>query len=429
MIIENYGELLAIMLQSLLVFVVYYLLYKKYIYSLFDPLFFFLITQAFSTELAIIEITEKSYLMNFIGCQILFTMGFYTFSLKPRKDKTINDNNFVISIRQLQLLKYFSILGFVVIFICNCYFFYKKGVILFSDDPTTSKAIDFEGGLGFVKRINWGLLPLISLICVFQLIYLKQLKFLLLVVILLLITISGGNKSSILIYLYMVSIFGLFNNLNKLQYFKYLKKFKVPISLIGVLLALYIFSTKSEDLEKTIIAAGIRFLYFGDIILYYYQPHSVKHFQQLDFFDFLSREFNTILGLLRLSDYTNPLGYEMVVYSLTDEQLNTITGPNAPFYVKGHIFFGAFGVLIYSFLVGCFVGHIRALLFKLDNTRKSYIITLVIIFLNINIFGYPQDSALFTSILFDTIIFSIIPLFIAWIIVNVKQSYDTRQLV
>lgn len=418
MIIENYNELLAIMLQSLLVFVVYYTLYKKYIYSLFDPLLFFLITQAFSTELAIIEITENWYLINFITCQILFTSGFLLYSKSIRNKNRIIDSNFYISENNLSALKIFCYIGFLIIIAGNMLFFFQKGIILFSDDPSMSKVTDFEGGMGFVKRINWGLLPLISLISIFLLIYLKELKFILILLSLVLITISGGGKGTILIYLYIVSILGLFNNLSKINYYKYLGKFKIPIGLVGILIAFYIFSTKSEDFEKTIIAAGIRFLYFGDIILYYYQSDSVKHFQQLGIIDFLSREFNSILGLLRLTEYTNPIGYEMVIYSLTSEQLNTITGPNAPFYVKGHIFFGAYGALIYSFFVGGFVGYIRKLLFSLNNQKKNYIHVLILIFLNVNIFGFPQDSALFISIVFDTLLFSIIPIIISFIIVK-----------
>ncbi len=415
MIIETYHDLLIVLIQSSILFMIYFLMYRKYVYSIFDPLFFFIVTQAFSTELAILTMSDNGYLANFIACQLCFIIGFRAaLSGFSQNDRIIN-KPFILPANYLKLLKHYCLLGFLLILVVNFYFFLQKGVILFSDDPTTSKVTDFEGGLGFVKRINWGLLPLISITSIFLLIYSSEIKYIFITVILLILTLLGGGKGAILSYLYAISLFGIFSSFKNMTYYKYLDKIKIPIGVLGSIIALYIFSTTSEDFEKTIVAAGIRFLYFGDIIFYYYEPDSVKHFQQLGFLDFINREFNSILGLLRLTSYTNPLGYEMVVYSLNlnMEQYDIIKGPNAPFYVKGHIFFGWFGGLIYSLFVGTFVGYIRKKLFKFNNNENVSIYVLGIIFINTIIFSFPQDSALFISVIFDTLIFSLIPFLLA----------------
>lgn len=423
MIIESYRELFFIILQTVCIFVVYFLLYRRYIYSLFDPLFFFLITQAFSVELAILQINDLRYLINFISCQALFTVGFIIFSNKIKNISTIDNSRFYFSKKGLLLLKKFNFLGVLLILCVNLYFFFQKGVILLSDDPSVSKVTDFEGGLGFVKRINWSLLNLIPLISFFLYIYLGKKRYIFYIFILLLISISGGSKGTLLNYLYIISMLSLFKKFKVENYLKTIKRLRIPVSIVSIFIALYIFSTNSSNFEETIYAVGIRFLYFGDIILYYYTPDSVKHFQQLGFLDFLNYEFNGILGFIRVVPYVTPLGAVMVSYSLPANQyLDIVVGPNAPFYVKGHVFFGEWGALIYSIFIGSIVGYFRKHLFKMDKKEENYLLVILILFINTQVFNYPQDSGLLLSTFFDALFFSMIILLPAYLLtkVNVK---------
>ena len=101
----------------------------------------------------------------------------------------------------------------------------------------------------------------------------------------------------------------------------------------------------------------------------------------------------------------------MVQYSFSNnEVLEVVTGPNLPYYVKGHIFFGKFGALVYSFLVGVLIAYFRNQLFKKQLSYSKY---LILIFINISAFSFAQDSALTISVMVDTIIFSIVPILIS----------------
>jgi hypothetical protein len=79
----------------------------------------------------------------------------------------------------------------------------------------------------------------------------------------------------------------------------------------------------------------------------------------LNALDYLPALLNSVTGALRISDYTLPLGSQMVQISLSlDQEVSESLGPNVPFYVKGQIYFGLAG-LLYALLVGMGLGAIR----------------------------------------------------------------------
>src|SRR5258708_31063235 len=114
--INSFSELGIICLQTLLIFVLSYFIYRKYIISVFDPLFFFLINQAFSIMMAIIQIGKTAYLVNFFLCVILFTIGFIAISPKAKK---IDDYNFSFPSKEVRFINYFNFFAFLIIVLAN----------------------------------------------------------------------------------------------------------------------------------------------------------------------------------------------------------------------------------------------------------------------------------------------------------------------
>jgi oligosaccharide repeat unit polymerase len=414
--INDFNELFLILFQTTIIFIVLYFIYKKQIFSLFDPLLFYILTQSFSILLAILEIKDFGYLISFLLYQIFFALGFSCLAINIRKDYTIDDSNLSFSSNELKFWTFFTVFGFILVVLANIYLISVKGVILFLDDPTKSKVAVFEdgGGIGAVRRINWGLLKILNLSLVF--IYLKTKKriFLFMLIVLLLITVSGGAKSSLLVYVTILAILGQFKSIKKTTVFKKIDKVKIPLVLTGLALSIFIIGANSKGLGDSVLGLGVRFLFFGDILFYYYNDDAVKYFQQLGFLDFLKYELNSFSGILRITPYLPPLSFELVQYSFNhNEVLEVVTGPNLPYYVKGHIFFGKYGALLYSFTVGFFIAYIRNLLFKKHSTYSQYIL---IIFLNLTVFSFAQDSALELSVLFDTFLFAMVPIFLSFLL-------------
>lgn len=415
--IENFNQLFLILFQTITIFIVLFLIYRKRIFSVFDPLLYYLITQAFSIELGIIQITDIGYLASFLFCQLFFAVGFNYFSKNINKNNIIDDSGLSLNGTEYKFWVYFTVFGFLVVVIANLYLFYVQGIILFSDDPTVGKVSAFEGGggIGAVRRINWGLLNMVNLSAVFIYVKTRNKLFLFILVVLVLISISGGSKSSLIVYVVLLAFLGQFKSIHQTKIFGSINKFKIPFIIFGLGLSIFIIGANTTSFGDSVLGLGIRFLYFGDIIFYYYNADAVAHFQQLGFFDFLNYELNPFFGILRITPYLSPLSFDMVNYSFSHgEVLDVVTGPNLPYYVKGHIFFGKFGALIYSFLVGLLIAFIRNSLFKKHYSHTMYIL---LIYLNLNIFSFAQDSALTLSILFDTFIFSLIPIFLSLMLI------------
>ncbi len=424
--INDFNQFFIILFQTVTIFGVLFLVYRKNIFSIFDPLFYYLITQAFSIELGIIQITDVGYLVSFLLCQFFFAIGFNCLAKNLKKDNIVDDSKLVFSDKEYKFWFYFTVFGFLIVVLANLYLISMQGIILFSDDPTTGKVAAFEGGggIGAVRRINWGLLNLVNLSALFLYLKTKKKLFLIILFVLILIAVSGGAKSSLLVYIVLLAFLGQFKTINKTKVFLIINKIKIPLIVGGLLLSIFIIGANTDGLGDSILGLGIRFLYFGDILFYYYNPDAVAHFQQLGIIDFLNYELNPFLGILRISPYLPPLSFQMVQYSFShNEVLDVVTGPNLPYYVKGHIFFGKYGALFYSFLLGLFIAYIRNLIFV---KHSSYTIYLFWIFINLSVFSFAQDSTLTLSIFFDTLIFSLCPIFVALILIyspnNVRNT-------
>lgn len=415
--IENFEDLFLILFQTILIFGILFSIYKKQIFSFFDPLLFYILTQAFSIELGILQISDLGYLASFLFCQLFFALGFNYVAKSIRNNNIIDDSDLSFSQNEYKFWVYFAVFGFIIVVLANLYLISVQGIILFSEDPTTGKVAAFEGGggIGAVRRINWGLLNLVNLAVVFIYVKTKNRLFLVMLLILVLIAVSGGSKSSLLVYVVLLAFLGQFKSINKTSTFKAIEKIKIPLLVIGIALSIFIIGANASGLGDSVLGLGIRFLYFGDILFYYYNLDAVTHFQKLGIIDFLNYELNPFLGIFRIVPYLPPLSFEMVQYSfMKGEVLDVVTGPNLPYYVKGHIFFGKYGALIYSFLVGCFIALVRNQLFKRHYSYTKY---LLIVFINLNIFSFAQDSTLTMSVFFDTIVFSIAPILLAFIFI------------
>lgn len=425
--IENFDELFLILFQTVLIFGILFVIYKKQIFSFFDPLLFYIITQSFSIELGILQIKDRGYLISFLLCQLFFAFGFNYVAKSITKKNIIDDSDLLFKKNEYKFWVYFTVIGFIIVVLANIYLISIQGVILFLDDPTTSKVSAFEGGggIGAVRRINWGLLNLVNLSTLFIFLKTKKKLFLIMLIILMLIAVSGGAKSSLLVYVVLLAFFGQFKSIYQTDVFKVINKLKVPLILSGILLSLIIIGSNVVGLSDSILGLGIRFLYFGDILFYYFNDDAVNHFQKLGVVDFFNYELNPIFGILRITPYLPPLSFEMVQYSFSNNEiLEVVTGPNLPYYVKGHIFFGKYVALIYSFFVGCIIAYFRNQLFNKHSNYSKYII---IIFININIFSFAQDSALMISIFVDTFIFSLIPIFLALIFIYSPKTEKNNE--
>jgi hypothetical protein len=429
--ITDYFDLLRICVQTTLILLVLMLLYKNHIISIFDPLFFYLLTQAFSIELAFLTIDTLSYLTNFLCCQLFFNVGFLLLSGKPVKKRVIITNGLLQpDMQNLSTIKVFAISVSIIIILANIYLISKTGIALLAEDPSAAKSENFStgGGLGLIRRMNWGILYLCSLFLIYLILYKKSALYVTLSFVLIFILVLSGSKGVLLYFITLIPLLSKFEDVKHLKIFKWIDLSKYVLLCGGVILALVIIiaGTKGST-EQAVFALASRFLFFGDAMLYYYDHYSVKYFSHFNFIEFLNLELNSILGFFRIVSYKRPLGFELVNFKFSMIS-DTVFGPNVPYYVKGHIFFGSVGAVIYSFFVGGVVGLIRRSFYKLLERPRSIIISLLVIHLNLVIYNYPQDSQLLINVLFDTF-FQATPIYLLIYLVLKKSILKTADLV
>jgi hypothetical protein len=410
--ITDYFGLLRIGLQGILILLLLLLLYKNHVISVFDPLFVFLVTQAFSIELAFIQL-PVSALINFLFCQLFFVIGFLLFAGRSIKKRQITNHTFLQpDPLTLSSIKIFAVIICIIIILANIFLISQRGVALFADDPSAAKGENFQGGgFGFIRRINWGILYLCSLFLIYLILYKRTITYLLLSFFLIFILILSGSKGVLLYFISLIPLLSKFSEVKRLPTFRWMNLSKYILLGGGVVMSLVIIAAGSRGtIEEAVFGLGTRFLFFGDAILYYYDKFSVKHFSVYSFKDYIPYELNPILGFFRLVEYQRPLGFDLVEYQSGSYE-DTVFGPNVPYFVKGHIFFGPVGAVVYSFVIGGTVGWVRSLFYKVLENPKGILYTLIIIHLNLSIFGLPQDSQLFLNIMFDTF-FQAIPVYL-----------------
>lgn len=408
--IQNFNDFWQVVISTGIIFLVMLLLFRKHIVHLFDPLLFYLVTQAFSIELAFLVIDNPAYLINFLGCQIFFLIGFFSFSGKGLSKTDFRNSRLFNSTTPLQtsVVKWYAIFGAALLIIANIIQMKVNGIVLFSDNPSEAKVTSFTGGSGIVRRLDWGMLYVVGLCLLILFVQKKQIKYSVLFLFILFIPALGGSKGALLYFILLIALLNCFNDVKSNSFFKKLQVGSVFLLAIAIVLAgvIIYYSQSAQTYNDILFKLAGRFLFYGDSMIYYYDRYSVQYFSHYNFFDFVADEFNSVLGSFRLVPYSQPLGYRLINYYFN---INSDTfGPSIPYYIKGNIYFGFYGAFIYSFIIGGIIGFVRRCFYALvKNGSSSFFYALLMIHLNLFIYTLPQDSPVFISVLFDTVFLSL----------------------
>lgn len=402
------GLVLESVLPLLFFCCIYFFIYKKYISSFFDPLTYFVFNLATASVLIIQDGITSSWLniLQFFLFQLFFWLGFSRVKVNFNKSVSI-----FYSKNDIELIEYSTFTLFFIYLVVNLYFFTAVGAPIFASDPTIAKVDGYAGGFGFVRRINWGVGNFISCSAlVLSLVgrYRKSCMAILLIQIVF-SAASGSKGGSFLTFIFLITLLANRNEFRSMPQITKYKKYIKYMLITGIVVGTAVLYVTIGDVNKSLFAFVNRVMMAGDAIIYYYNPDVLRSFESYDLLDFILHELNPILGFFRLAEYEYPLGYQMVVRYLatySTEEFLTVLGPNSPFYIEGHIYFGSVAGLLYSFLMGYFVSYIRKIYFNSSNLN---IIKFIFLFnLTSLIPSLPQDSNFFTIQLFDSMLLTIV---------------------
>lgn len=403
-----------------------FLMFKKYLLSIFDPFLFTILMMASSLSLS----TDSPFFYYVLISIFAFAFGFKLVKLPKRN--IVKIENFT----DLQLLETFTIIFFIFYLVLSIYFLKITGIPLFSDNPTEAKISRFVEGSGWIRRIFFLSNFLLICICILLIVSKKKILFSLMFVSYFLLSMLQGSKAGALgiiaVFWYLYKQDNLWSD--SFLYVKKIIKSKLKYFLIVTVLLFISIVMKEAKIEdeggNPLFAIGFRLMEFGDVMLYYKMQIVRDSFEHFNFVDFFLYEFNSVFGMLRLTNYYEPMGYLMVkaywnTASLFDD---VVLGPNTVFFVRGHIFFGYVGGIIYSFIVGYFTALVRKKIIEIRITNIFKYALAVYIFFQIP--GFLKEFNQAVGSAFD-FVFYLSPIFFLSLVIkeNFKKfkSIDTAK--
>ncbi|WP_406682294.1 O-antigen polymerase [Escherichia coli] len=342
-----------------------WLIMRKHVYSIYDPMFFFLILAASGYSvvyfLYYLGMLSSYYFFMFLLTQWVFFVGW---KLNRPIRVTEYKKDFKID-GAFSVFYYLTSLFFVI---SQLVVYRYKGIPLFAE----SRLEFFSGGDGFgiFNRIIIVTSTISLSIALFRIIYLRRRlgqKFydLFFVLFYLAVQVLSGSKSGLLVIAFIYGLTTLYaqrfnlsrhNEKRIKKYIFLLVVLAIPIALITIYIqSMAVYGT--VDISFLLIGLMMRFVNTGDIFFMAW-PNDFLNGVLSSEHGFLSL-FKDFLGALRLIPQDElPVHMGLVIF---DSMYNTdvMSGPNARHNVFGLFYFGAIGGTIYSFILGWLVGFLR----------------------------------------------------------------------
>lgn len=370
--------------------IIYSIIFKKYIYSIFDPFLFVIISLCFGTAdvlfMHVMGAIRPYYLWNYLLTQTLFIIGFLV--VRPIRIKYIENKLlfFESNHKKIQLLVLYY--GASVIFVATqIATFVYVGIPIFLE----SRLMLFvkSGGFGLLGRMNQVFLSITIFLLIDRTFSWKKqhatamIYDLLLSLFIIVSIFLGGSKSALLnvIYLMFFYVFFFCRFVEYSSVVPKLKKFQNRFFILALIGAIGVISVEMMNVAEVsrvnpLIALGMRFILSGDIYMSAYQESSLE---MIEWANPLKVMFSDFLGMYRIvpwEDLPKQLGLQLFQLYVDSD---LVKGPNPIHNVFGLFYFGYWGSLLYSFFIGFLLSCIRnKLLFVMPKSKMGGLMFMLI---------------------------------------------------
>ena len=371
----NLGSFISLLFNNLheyvilafIILITYYVVFHRYIFSVYDPLFFnsFLSSSFATTTVVFLFLNKKIelvYFANYLITVFCFYFVFYMFGKKipkesnlkfRREKKKVCVKNYYYQNDDFGMSFWISFVVFASFnILIQLYFYIKMGIPLFMDSRLS---VQINGGaiIGLLTRIKH-LLDTLSLFMTFFVLCnsdaRKRIVAKLYIIFLFSVSLLSGSKGGLIGYVFIFAVF-IFYTQKKNQ--KWVTRITNPKSIIvlfigGLSVLLIIHIQQRGNLLETINHLILRFAAYGDGYVYAYPNDTITKLNNPGFFKFL---FGDFLYTFRLLDgRLVGLGFELsnIIYHVN----NSVTGPNPRFNIAGYAYFGFAGSVILALISG-----------------------------------------------------------------------------
>jgi hypothetical protein len=395
---ENLGLFLLLLAGSVLLYIV---LFRRFFISVLDPAMIALLFSVFGFAvvwfLFFTGTIDPFFLYSYLATQIAFWLGLFTFR----------------SLRKEEMIRNFQRTGIEYQEVFETVFFVSTAVIYILLQLTSYKVIGVPLLLG--NHINlyyggggWGILgrilDVVKPCSVFMLIYfllksrtslfLGFFKYSFTAIVLLFFALSG-SKGEFLSIGYVLFCFLILNAWAQPSWFKRINRIGVVLIAVGAGFAFLTIVLSPGSIGEGQSATGV-FLYrlvaSGDI---YYFAYPNGNITRLDHTNSFLALFGDIFSTLRLVPREKqPVILGVQLFRLFSN-LDITAGPNARHNVFGYLYYGFYGSIIFSYLLGFTLSLVRNKLFF--QLRKSLLGQLSFVMLYLNLSGIETDPPMAVS--------------------------------
>jgi hypothetical protein len=366
------------------VFGLFYYLFRKHIYSIFDPVLYYLVfTETFCSAVVIFmgvyQLIEYSLLMQYLLSETALFVGVLAFRPRTPSRKIKNP------IEQTELLGVLFSLCFLLFISLNIFVYATRGIPLLVENRLDIYTIG--GGFGFISRVFDVLLIIIIYYLLEQfrkgLWRLREWSFLFTTIG---FQVLSGAKSAVLTIVFVAALYAIYHGLvgvKAAQINKLLKKL-FALAVLGFILVTQIQISEIEIAGKKLTLLdqmAFRIVNNGDAFIYAY-PNRV--IDELDGSRPIASLFSEYLAFLRIESPENlptHAGSQLAKYYYGPE---TTSQTNAKHNIFGYMSFGFLGSMIYSGILGVLIGFVRYKLFR-RNTNAHLLLGLLYIQLNLSV--------------------------------------------
>ena len=385
-LIEHLG-FFVILSASILGFL--YFIFRRHIFSIFDPLLYYvLITEAFCiTDVVFMgyyKLIQTKYTVQYLLSESALFLGILLF--RVRVPLPLTGNN----IQRDYIPYYFYRLALILFVGLNVFVYTVGGIPLFVENRL--EIFRVGGGFGLISRM-FDVLIVIIIYYLLEVHRLRSWRWREWVVLGLIATIQvlSGAKSAALTLVFIVSLHAFYTGgfgTGELRSIKLLRQ--LTIAAVGGFLVVAQVQLSEVAISgqslSLISQAALRFVNNGDAFVYAYAENLIERLNGSNSIRALFSEYLAFFRFAAPDELPTHLGRQL---SQSLNGFDATTQTNAKHNIFGYVYFGVFGGVVYSFMLGVAIGFLRYKILGLN--RRSWQFGIAYIVLNLGILTAVSD--------------------------------------